>query len=46
MKRRQGIDHGRHGHQSEEAGADPADAVAEVQQADGQGTEDDGEIEP
>jgi len=40
------VDHGGQGDEREEAGADLADAVAEVEQADGQAAEDDGEVEP
>jgi hypothetical protein len=40
------VDHGRQRDEREEAGADLADAVTEVEQADGQAAEDDGEVEP
>ncbi len=46
MERHQRIDHGGHGHEREQAGADAADAVAEVQQPDGQRAQHDGEVEP
>ena len=46
MKGKQRIDHRRHGHQREKTGGDAADGVAEVEQADGEATEDDGEVEP
>ena len=40
------VDHGRQRDEREEAGADLADAVTEVEQTDGQAAEDDGEVEP
>jgi hypothetical protein len=46
VERHEGVDHGRQRDEREEAGADLADAVAEVEQADGQAAEDDGEVEP
>lgn len=46
MERRQRIDHGRHGDEGEQAGGNAADLVAEVEQADGEPAEDDGEVEP
>lgn len=46
MKRHQRIDHRRHRHDREQARADSADAVAEVQQPDRQRPEDDGEVQP
>ena len=46
MKRVQGIQHRGHGDEREEAGRDLADAVAEVEEADGETAEDGGEIEP
>lgn len=46
MERDQGVDHGRHGDDGEQAGGDAADAVAEIQQTDGQAAQDDGEVEP
>lgn len=42
----QGVDHGHQSYDREEAGGDLTHAVAEVQQADGQTAEDDGEVEP
>ena len=42
----QGIHHGHHGHNGEQARRDLADLVAEVEQADGQAAEDNGEVEP
>lgn len=46
MEGRQRIHHGRHGDEGEQAGGNAADAIAEVEQADGKPTQDDGEIEP
>jgi hypothetical protein len=46
MKRHQRVDHGAHGHQGKEAGGDATDGVAEVEEADGETAEDDGEVEP
>lgn len=46
MKRHQGVDHGAHGDEGEEAGGDATDGVAEVEEADGETAEDDGEVEP
>ena len=40
------VDHCGQRYEREQAGADLADAVAEVEQADGQAAEDDGEVEP
>jgi len=40
------VDHCGQRDEGEQAGADLADAVAEVEQADGQAAEDDGEVEP
>ena len=42
----EGVDHRRQRDEREETRADLADAVAEVEQADGQAAEDDGEVEP
>jgi len=42
----EGVQHGGQGDEGEEARGDLADAVAEVEQADGQTAEDDGEVEP
>lgn len=44
--RHQGIYHGQHGHAGEEKRRDKGRSVAEVEHADGQGAEDDGEVEP
>lgn len=44
--RHQRIDHGQHGHAGEEEGRDEGGPVAEVEHADGEGAEDDGEVEP
>lgn len=41
-----GVDHGGHGDDGEEGGGDAADAVAEVEEADGEAAQDDGEVEP
>lgn len=46
MERKQRINHCRNSHQRKETGADLADAVAKVEQADGEAAEDDGEVEP
>ncbi len=46
MKRHQRVDHGAHGHQRKEAGGDAADGITEVEEADGETAEDDGEVEP
>lgn len=40
------VDHSRQRDEREEAGADLADAVAEVKKTDGQTAKDDGEVEP
>ena len=40
------VEHGAHGDDGEDGGADLADLVAEVEKADGQAAEDDGEVEP
>lgn len=42
----QSVDHGGHGDGGKQAGADATDAIAEVEEADGQAAEDDGEVEP
>ena len=42
----EGVEHGGHGDEGEAAGADLADAVAKVEQADGEAAEDDAEVEP
>lgn len=42
----EGVDHGAHGDDGEEGGRDAADAIAEVQEADGKTTQDDGEVKP
>jgi len=46
MERHERIRHGSHGHEGEQACADLADLVTKVEQADGETTEDDGEVEP
>lgn len=46
MEGEQSVDHGKHGDDGEDASADDADAVTEVQQAHGQTTQDDGEVKP
>lgn len=46
MEGNQRIRHGGHGNEGEQAGGDLADLVAEVEQADGETAEDDGEVEP
>lgn len=46
MEGEEGVDHGQDGDAGEEDGADLAGAVAEVEQTDGEGAEDDGEVEP
>lgn len=40
------IQHGGEGNEGEQAGADLPDFVAEVQEANGEAAEDDGEVEP
>lgn len=40
------VDHGGQSDEGEETGADLADAVTEVEKADGQAAQDDGEVEP
>ena len=45
MKRKQRVHHRRHSHQREQAGADAADRIAKVQEADGQTAKEDGEVE-
>jgi hypothetical protein len=42
----QRVYHGHHGNEGEEAGGDFSDLVAEVQEADCEAAEDDGEVEP
>lgn len=42
----QGVDHGQHGHAGKEEGGDERHSVAKVKHSDGQGTEDDGKVEP
>lgn len=42
----QGVNHRQHGHAGEEKGRDERHSVAKVKHADGQGAEDDGEVEP
>lgn len=46
MEGEEGIQHSHHGNKSEEAGRDLADAIAKVEQADGEAAEDDGEVKP
>jgi hypothetical protein len=46
VKRGERVDHGAHGDQGKEAGGDAANGVAEVEKADGEPAEDDGEVEP
>lgn len=46
MERDQRVDHRSHGNQRKEAGGDATDGIAEVEQADGETAEDDGEVEP
>lgn len=46
MEDGEGVQHGGHGDEGEAAGADLADAVAKVEQADGEAAENDAEIEP
>ena len=46
MEGHEGVEHGGQGDEGEEAGGDLADAVAEVEEADGQAAQDDGEVEP
>ena len=44
--RYEGVDHGGHGDAGEEEGRDEGGPVAKVEHADGEGAEDDGEVEP
>ena len=46
MKGDQSINHGGHGHRCEQACANPTDTVAEVEEANCETAEDDGEVEP
>lgn len=46
MESEQGIHHGHHGNEGKQAGGDFTNLVAEVEEADCQTAEDDGEIEP
>jgi len=46
MVRDQGVYHGGHGDDGEEAGTDTANAVTEIEETDGQTAENDGEVEP
>jgi hypothetical protein len=41
-----GVDHGAHGDDGEEGGGDATDAIAKVQQTNGETAEDDGEVQP
>jgi hypothetical protein len=40
------VNHGHHGDEGEESGADLSDLVAEVEEADCETAEDDGEVQP
>lgn len=42
----EGVQHGRHGDKREETGANLADLVTKVEEADGEAAQDDGEVEP
>lgn len=46
MIRRQGIYHGNHGDTGKQEGGDEGGPVTKIQHADGQGAEDNGEVEP
>ncbi len=46
MERHEGVDHGGHGDEGEETGGDAPNAITEVEEADGQAAEDDGEVQP
>jgi len=46
MEGEEGIQHRGHGNQSEQPGADLSDLVAEIEKADSETAEDDGEVEP
>lgn len=46
MERKECINHSHHGDRSEAARADAPDLVAEVEKADCEAAEDDGEVEP
>lgn len=43
---RERVNHGEHGDAGEEKGGDEGDTVAKVEHANGQGANDDGEVEP
>lgn len=42
----EGVDHGHHGNDGEQAGANLSHLVAEVEKTDSQAAQDDGEVEP
>jgi hypothetical protein len=46
MESKQSVHHRHHGHDRKQPSADFTNVVAEVQEADGQAAEDDGEVEP
>lgn len=46
MEGNEGVGHGGHGDEGEEPSGDLTDLVAEVEEADGEAAEDDGEVEP
>jgi len=46
MKSDESVDHGPHGYQREATGGDAAHSITEIEQPDGQATEDDREVKP
>jgi hypothetical protein len=46
MECEQGVDHRHHSDKSKESGADLSNLIAEVEKANGEAAEDDGEVEP
>jgi hypothetical protein len=46
MECEEGVDHGHHSNEREESSANLSDLVAEVEEADCETAEDDGEVEP
>lgn len=46
MVRHQRIQHGQHGHAGEEEGRNEGHAITKVEHSNGQGAQDDGEVEP
>lgn len=46
VKGRQGIDHHHHRHECENTSRDPTDPISKVQETNGEGSEEDGKVEP